>query len=164
MKAIHIRLMALTVTGLLLAGGAQANNLLNSLSDAANQQLGNNGSSAGNGNSMGQLSSLLSGSDNNLTAKSRTNAAGILGYCVKNNLLSASSATSVKDKLMSKLGMQNASTAQKTDYQDGLGGILHSGNGQNLDLNNLGSGMTQIKEKVKEKACNVVLKQAKSFI
>lgn len=165
MKAFRTCILALATSGLLMAGGAQAaNNLLGSLSDAATQQL-SGGGSANSADSVGQLTSLLNGSSSNLTAKSSTNAAGILQYCVKNNVLSATSASSVKDKLMSKLGMQTASTTQKADYQDGLNGILHTGSGQNLDLSSMSSGgMTQLKEKVKTKACDVVLKQAKSFL
>ncbi len=119
------------------------------------------------GYSASQLTSLLSGSSSKLTADSSTNAAGILQYCVKNKVLSATSATSVKDQLMSKLGVQNDTTTQKADYQDGINGILHTGSGQSLDLNSLGAGtggLTQIKEKVKTKACNVVLKQSKSLL
>lgn len=168
MKSLRTRLLALAAGGLLVAGGAQAaTNLLGSLSDAATQQLSGTGTSGGSGYSMGQLTSLLNGSSNNLTAKSSTNAAGVLQYCVKNNVLSATGATSVKNQLMTKLGVQNDTAAQKADYQDGLNGILHTGSGQNLDLNSLGAGtggLTQIKEKVKTKACNVVLKQAKSFL
>lgn len=170
MKSLRTSLLALAAGGLLMAGGAQAaNNLLGSLSDAANQQLsGTSGSTSGAGGySMGQLTSLLNGSSSNLTSKSSTNVAGVLQYCVKNNVLSATSATSVKDKLMNKLGVQNNTAAQKADYQDGLSGILHTGSGQNIDLNSLSAGtggLTQIKEKVKTKACNVVLKQAKTFL
>jgi len=167
MKAFRTSILALAASWLLMAGGAQAaNSLLDSLSDAANQQLsGNAGGGSEGGYSMSQLTSLLGGSNSNLTSKSSTNAAGILQYCVKNNVLSATSATSVKDKLMDKLGIQNAGTAQKADYQDGLNGILHTGKGQNVDLSSLDSGgLTQLKEKVKTKACDVVLKQAKSFL
>ncbi|CAM3433263.1 hypothetical protein BS639_06620 [Rouxiella silvae] len=167
MKAFRTSILALAASGLLMASGAQAaNSLLGSLSDAANQQLGGNASGGSEGGySMSQLTSLLGGSNSNLTSKSSTNAAGILQYCVKNNVLSATSATSVKDKLMDKLGIQNAGTTQKADYQDGLNGILHTGKGQNVDLSSLDSGgLTQLKEKVKTKACDVVLKQAKSFL
>lgn len=173
MKAFKSTVLAIAASGFLLASGAQAaNNLLGSLTDAANQQLGG-GTAANTGaanttntNSLSQLTTLLNGSNNNLAANSSTNAAGVLEYCVKNNVLSSTSTTSVKDKLMSKLGLQDSTTAaQKTDYQDGLNGLLHTGSGQNIDLSTLGTGgFTQIKEKVKTKACNVVLKQAKSFL
>lgn len=165
MKALKTVLLAIAASGVLIAGGAQANNLLSSLQDAANQQLnGSNGTSAGTGNSASSLMSLLNGSDSALTSKSATNVAGVLQYCVKNNVLSQASTEGVKDKLLSKLGIQSAAGAQSQEYQNGLGGLLQTGKGQNVDLNNLGSGLSQIKEKVKQKACDVVLKQAKSFI
>jgi len=161
MKALKTAVLAIAASGCLLAGGAQASNLLSSLQDAANQGL-NNGS--GSNNSTAALTSLLNGGDSALTSKSATNAAGVLQYCVKNNVLSQASTEGVKDKLLSKLGIQSASGAQSQDYQNGLGGLLQTGKGQTVDLNNLGSGLTQVKEKVKQKACDVVLKQAKSFI
>ncbi|QMV51796.1 DUF2501 domain-containing protein [Ewingella americana] len=166
MKAFKTVLLAIAASGVLVAGGAQANNLLSSLQDAANQQLnGSNGATAGSGaNSGASLMSLLNGSDSALTSKSATNVAGVLQYCVKNNVLSQASTENVKDKLLSKLGIESAAGAQSQDYQNGLGGLLQTGKGQNVDLNNLGNGLSQVKEKVKQKACDVVLKQAKSFI
>jgi hypothetical protein len=166
MKALKTVLLAIAASGVLVVGGAQANNLLSSLQDAANQQLnGSNGANAGTGaNSGASLMSLLNGSDSALTSKSATNVAGVLQYCVKNNVLSQASTEGVKDQLLSKLGIQSAAGAQSQDYQNGLGGLLQTGKGQNLDLNNLGNGLSQVKEKVKQKACDVVLKQAKSFI
>lgn len=166
MKALKTVLLAIAASGVLVAGGAQANNLLSSLQDAANQQLnGSNAATAGSGaNSGASLMSLLNGSDSALTSKSATNVAGVLQYCVKNNVLSQASTENVKDKLLSKLGIESAAGAQSQDYQNGLGGLLQTGKGQNVDLNNLGNGLSQVKEKVKQKACDVVLKQAKSFI
>ena len=166
MKALKTVLLAIAASGVLVAGGAQANNLLSSLQDAANQQLnGSNGATAGNGaNSGASLMSLLNGGDSALTSKSATNVAGVLQYCVKNNVLSQASTENVKDKLLSKLGIESAAGAQSQNYQNGLGGLLQTGKGQNVDLNNLGNGLSQVKEKVKQKACDVVLKQAKSFI
>lgn len=162
MKALKTVLLTIAASGMLVAGGAQASNLLSSLQDAANQGLsGNSGSGT---NSASSLASLLNGGDSALTSKSATNVAGVLQYCVKNNVLSQASTEGVKDKLLSKLGIESASGAQSQDYQNGLGGLLQTGKGQNVDLNNLGSGLTQVKEKVKQKACDVVLKQAKSFI
>ncbi len=161
MKAFKTAALAIAASVCLFAGAAQASNLLGSLQAAANQELNNAGNS---NNSAMSLTSLLNGGDNALTAKSATNAAGILQYCVKNNVLSQSSTESVKDKLLSKLGIQSASGAQSQDYQNGLGGLLQTGKGNTVDLNNLGGSLTQVKEKVKQKACDVVLKQAKSLI
>ncbi|TPG59311.1 DUF2501 domain-containing protein [Ewingella americana] len=161
MKALKTAVLTIAASCALLAGGAQASNLLSSLQDAANQGLNN---ASNSNNSTASLTSLLSGGDSALTSKSATNAAGVLQYCVKNNVLSQASTEGVKDKLLSKLGIQSASGAQSQDYQNGLGGLLQTGKNQTIDLNNLGSGLTQVKEKVKQKACDVVLKQAKSFI
>jgi len=70
---------------------------------------------------------------------------------------------SVKDQVLSKLGLSApAAQEQKTDYQQGIAGLLNTGNGQQLNLQSLGN--TQLGEKLKTKACNVVLKQGKNFI
>lgn len=161
MKALKMTVLAIAASGCLLAGAAQASNLLSSLQDAANQEL-NSGSSSTS--STASLTSLLNGGNSALTSTSATNAAGVLQYCVKNNVLSQASTEGVTDKLLSKLGIQNASGAQSQDYQNGLGGLLQTGKNQTVDLNNLGSGLTQVKDQVKQKACDIVLKQAKSFI
>ncbi len=50
-----------------------------------------------------------------------TNAAGILQYCVKNNVLSANGAEGVKDQLLSKLGITSTENAKSQDYQQGPG-------------------------------------------
>jgi hypothetical protein len=155
-------MLALAVSSALMASTAHAD-LLGSLKSAATEQL--NQSSSGSGsNSLASLGALLNGSDTTLKAKSATNAAGILQYCVKNNVLSAGNADAVKDKLLTKLGITSPSGAESQDYQDGLGGILHTGQGKNLDLNNLGTATDQLKEKITTKACDVVLKQSTSLL
>ena len=68
----------------------------------------------------------------------------------------------VQDKLLSKLGISSPENAKSQDYQQGLGGLLQTGEGKSLDLNSLGT--SQITEKVKQKACDLVLKQGASFI
>lgn len=161
MKVLKTAVLAIVASGCLLAGAAQASNLLSSLQDAANQGLNN---ASTNNNSTASLTSLLNGGDSALTSKSAANAAGVLQYCVKNNVLSKASTDGLKDQLQSKLGLQSVTGAQKQDYQNGLGGLLQTGKNQTVDLNNLGSGLSQVKDKVKQKACDMVLKQAKSFI
>lgn len=164
MKAIRNLVLAAAASGVLLAASAQAdNNLLGSLQDAATQAL-NNSSSEKGASSLPNLTSLLNGGDNKLASTNASNAAGVLEYCMKNKVLSTTNSANIKDKLLDKLGLQNASGAQNPDYQQGLDGLLKTGNGQNIDLNNLGGGLSQIKDKVKQKACDVILKQAKSFI
>lgn len=164
MKTLKAVVLAMASAGILLSAGAQAsNNLLGQLQQAATDGL-NGTSKTGSTGTTSSLTSLLSGGDSALTSTSASNAAGVLQYCVKNNVLSKASTENVKDQLLNKLGIQNASGAESQDYQQGLGGLLKTGKDQSVDLNNLGSGLTQVKEKVKTKACDVVLKQAKSFI
>lgn len=128
-------------------------------------------SSTTNGTSLTALAGLLNGGDKTLSANSMTNAAGILQYCVKNNLLSAGSTSTVKDQLLTKLGIpttNTTSTAEATpasksqQYLDGLSGLLNTRQGESINLNSLGT--SQLTEKVKTKACDVVLKQGKNFI
>lgn len=164
MKALQAVVLTLASAGLFLSAGAQAsNNLLGQLQQAASDGL-NGSSKSGSTGTTSSLTSLLSGGDSALTSTSASNAAGVLQYCVKNNVLSKASTENVKDQLLNKLGIQSTSGAESQDYQQGLGGLLKTGKDQSVDLNNLGSGLTQVKEKVKTKACDVVLKQAKSFI
>ncbi|RJT52120.1 DUF2501 domain-containing protein [Rahnella variigena] len=164
MKTLKAVILAMASAGILLSAGAQAsNNLLGQLQQAASDGL-NGTSKTGSTGTTSSLTSLLSGGDSALTSTSASNAAGVLQYCVKNNVLSKASTENVKDQLLNKLGIQSASGAESQDYQQGLGGLLKTGKDQSVDLNNLGSGLTQVKEKVKTKACDVVLKQAKSFI
>lgn len=164
MKTLKAVVLAMASAGILLSAGAQAsNNLLGQLQQAASDGL-NGTSKTGSTGTTSSPTSLLSGGDSALTSTSASNAAGVLQYCVKNNVLSKASTENVKDQLLNKLGIQSASGAESQDYQQGLGGLLKTGKDQSVDLNNLGSGLTQVKEKVKTKACDVVLKQAKSFI
>ena len=164
MKTLKAIVLAMASAGILLSAGAQAsNNLLGQLQQAASDGL-NGTSKTGSAGTTSSLTSLLSGGDSALTSTSANNVAGVLQYCVKNNVLSKASTENVKDQLLSKLGIQTAAGAESQDYQQGLGGLLKTGKDQSVDLNNLGNGLTQVKEKVKTKACDVVLKQAKSFI
>jgi len=164
MKTLKAVVLAMASAGILLSAGVQAsNNLLGQLQQAASDGL-NGTSKTGSTGTTSSLTSLLSGGDSALTSTSANNVAGVLQYCVKNNVLSKASTENVKDQLLNKLGIETAAGAESQDYQQGLGGLLKTGKDQSVDLNNLGSGLTQVKEKVKTKACDVVLKQAKSFI
>lgn len=80
------------------------------------------------------------------------NAAGVLQYCVKNNYLGGDAA-SIKDKLLAKVTGQ---PQQQTSFANGAKGLLQ-GDGKSIDLKSV-SG------KVKTKACDYVLKNAKSLI
>lgn len=158
MNITHRWVLALACSTSLLAGAASANSLLDSVKSAADQYSKSGDSSA----SISSLTGLLNGGDKGLSASTMTNAAGILQYCVKNNVLSANGTTAVKDQLMSKLGITSTENAKSQDYQEGLGGLLKTGEGKSLNLNDLGS--EQITEKIKTKACDLVLKQGQSYL
>jgi hypothetical protein len=81
------------------------------------------------------------------------NAAGVLQYCIKNNYL-AGGAAGIKDKLLSKVSGQSG---QDSGYKQGEQGMLSGSDGKSLDLKSV-SG------KVKHKACDYVLQNAKSMI
>ncbi|WP_227732810.1 DUF2501 domain-containing protein [Yersinia proxima] len=158
MNTTHRLMLAFAFSSTLLAGTASANSLLDSVKGAADQYSKSGDSSS----SLSSLTGLLNGGDKALSASTMTNAAGILQYCVQNNVLSANGTTAIKDQLMSKLGITSTENAKSQDYQEGLGGLLKTGEGKSLNLNDLGS--EQITEKIKTKACDLVLKQGQSFL
>ncbi|OON39143.1 hypothetical protein BTJ39_14475 [Izhakiella australiensis] len=139
----------------------QLNNAANSLKSGSNSSSGSS-SQQQTGGSLSSLTGLLNGGNQSLSSNSMTNAAGILQYCVQNNIVD-NNADSVKDKLLGKLGLANDSQAeQKQDYKQGLMGLLNTGDNQQVNLNSL--GQTSLAKKVKTKACDLVLKQGKQFI
>ncbi|CAI0801385.1 DUF2501 domain-containing protein [Serratia fonticola] len=162
MNTKHRLLLALSLTTVMATGSAQAAGLMDSLSSAATELSKSGDSTSNGGMSLSSLSGLLNGGDKALSSSSMTNAAGILQYCVQNNVLSANGTEAVKDQLLNKLGITSTANANSEDYQQGLGGLLNTGKGNTLDLNSLGT--SQITEKVKQKACDLVLKQGMSFI
>ena len=110
----------------------------NKLMDAMKDQLANSGI----GNSLPAIGASTAG-----------NAAGVIQYCVKNNYLNAANANGIKDKL---LGMVTGQKPQQTGYANGAKGLFMGSDGQSLNLKGL-SG------KLKEKACDYVLKNASSL-
>jgi len=84
------------------------------------------------------------------------NAAGVLGYCLQNNLLggaSAGGATNVLSSLTKKPGVAGSS-----GYTAGqAGNILTGKSGHGLSLGSLSGDM-------KSQACGMVLKQAQKFL
>lgn len=113
-----------------MAGGmAQAASWMDSAANVANSFNQSNANSGTQNNtatnnsdtSLTSLAGLLNGGDKALSSGTMTNAAGVLQYCVKNNLLSAGSTSAVKDQLLTKLGINNtasasSSTAKTQDY------------------------------------------------
>ena len=137
---MHAR-STLIALALLAAGtSAQANDLLDQLKEKAGAAASSQGSNLGF--KMPAIGSSTIGS-----------AAGVLQYCVKNNYLGGDAA-SVKDKLLAKITGQKQ---QEKNFESGAKGLLKGGDGKTLNMKILSS-------KVKEKACDYVLKNATSLI
>ena len=117
---------------------------------------------------LGSLGGLLGGGLPNVGSVGAGNAAGLLGYCLKNRLLGqggmlggltggqtgtqASGAQSILQQLTGRKDVQTS-----PGYAAGQAGQVQAGNGQTLSLGNLGG-------QVKTQLCNVVLKRAKAFL
>ncbi len=89
---------------------------------------------------------------------SPSNNAGVLQYCVRNNYVSGSSASSVKDSIVSKV-TGSGQGSNDSGFKAGNSGLLQTGNGQNFSL--AGGG---VKEQVTHKVCDMVLQHAKSLL
>ncbi|WP_368989125.1 DUF2501 domain-containing protein [Klebsiella quasipneumoniae] len=156
MKSLKNGLLAALTLSAFTLSGAHAASWQDSLNSAASQL-------SGGGMSISSLTSLLNGSSQSLTAGSMNNAAGIMSYCAKQKLASATSADNVKNQVLDKLGLSTPEKQkQDTSYLDGLQGLLNSNNGQQLDLNTLGN--SSLAKQVKTKACDLVLKQGVNFL
>ena len=152
----------------LVAGSASAASWQDQLSSAASQLSQQNSTTTptsgtqADGMSLSSITGLLNGGDKAVSANSMTNAAGVMQYCVEHNVVK-NNVQSVKDQVMSKLGLNSTTAqAQTTDYQQGVQGLLNAGNGQQLNLETLSN--STMGEKLKTKACDVVLKQGKKYI
>ncbi|KHJ69956.1 endopeptidase [Pantoea rodasii] len=168
MKVAKGPIWGLGIAAALVAGSASAASWQDQLSSAASQLSQQNNSTSttsstqNGGLSLSSLTGLLNGGDKAVSANSMTNAAGVMSYCVQHNVVD-NNVASVKDQVLSKLGLSSTTAQeQKTDYQQGLQGLLNTGNGQQLNLQSLSN--SPMGEKVKTKACDVVLKQGKKYI
>ena len=95
-----------------------------------------------------------------LSPASAGNAAGVLEFCMKNNYLAGGDAQALKDQLMGKIGGGSTQKAKSdSGYLAGLQGLLNGSDGKSVDLS--GGGL---KEELTRKACDQVLKHAKSFL
>lgn len=163
MKPAKTLLCCALVAGSLLSTTAIAASWQESLSSAASQLSNNSGSASGqDGLSLSSLTGLLNGGNKALSADNMNNAAGIMQYCAKQKLASVTSTENVKNQLLDKLGLGAQEQKQDTNYLDGLQGLLNSQSGEQLNLNALGN--SQLAEKVKTKACDLVLKQGVKFL
>ncbi|RDK05934.1 DUF2501 domain-containing protein [Cupriavidus lacunae] len=126
----------------------------------AHAQLGDllkQGAGSGSSGGLGGLGAMGSGlSLQSLTSSSTGNVAGVLEFCIKNNYLGGGAA-SVKDSLMGKL--PGGTSSSDSSYTDGSKGILHSGDGNQIDLS--GGGL---KEQITKQVCDKILAQGKSML
>ncbi|MGL4726540.1 MAG: DUF2501 domain-containing protein [Scandinavium sp.] len=161
MKTAKHLLCTTALTSALLSTSVFAVSLTDTLSSAASQLSGQSGSTQG-GPSLSSLTSLL-GNSQSLSADNMNNAAGILQYCAKQKLASATDAENVKNQVLGKLGLDTP-TEQKADtnYMDGIQGLLNAQNGQQLNLTTLGD--SESGKQVKTKACDLVMKQGLNFL
>lgn len=155
----HIAGAAALIAAQCYAGAASAQWL-----DAVKGQMGgsNQGGASQSGSSQGGVLQSLGGSLplSSLNPATAGNAAGVLEFCMKNNYLAGGDAQAMKDKLLGKIG-GGATQKAKSDpgYLDGLQGLLNGSDGKSVDLS--GGGL---KEELTRKACDQVLKHAKSFL
>ncbi|TCP88673.1 uncharacterized protein DUF2501 [Sphingomonas sp. PP-CE-1A-559] len=125
---------------------------------------------------LGGLGGLLGGALPNVGSIGAGNAAGLLGYCLKNNLLGQSGAlsaltggrnaasrtgsakapaTGAQSILQRLTGRQGVQTSP--GYAAGQEGEVQAPNGQAFSLDDLGG-------QVKTRMCSIVLNRAKSFL
>jgi hypothetical protein len=117
------------------------------------------GQSAGSSGGAGSLGSMASGlSGQSLSSASTGNVAGLLQYCISNNLIQGEGASSIQNKLMGKLPGGSASSSDP-GYKDGAKGLLKSSDGKQLDLS--GGGLPA---QATKQVCDQVLAQAKSML
>lgn len=87
-----------------------------------------------------------------LSSASTGNVAGVLSYCVQNNIVQGSSATNTLSALTGQSGVTSSS-----GYTEGTQGDIQSGNGNSFSLGGLS-------DQLKTKACNMVLQHAQSLL
>ena len=152
------------LAAIVVLAAAQAAFAQNQMLDALKNELGGANTGAGAGAGAGQSggaaaagAALAKGMGLSMPAigtSTMGNAAGVLQYCIKNNYLSADAAGGIKDKLLS---MVTGNKTQQTGFANGSKGLLQGSDGKSLNLKSLG-------DKVKTKACDYVLQNAKSLI
>ncbi|WP_373962673.1 DUF2501 domain-containing protein [Kosakonia sacchari] len=164
MKFLQHLLCSAALGSALLAGFAQAASWQDTLSSAASElsQKSTTSQSQQGGLSLSSLTGLLNGGNQALSADTMNNAAGVMSWCAKNKLSSLTNTENVKNQVLDKLGLGAAQQKQDTNYLEGIQGMLNTKNGEQLNLSNIGS--TPLAEKVKSKACDIVLKQGVNFL
>lgn len=164
MKFTQRLLCSAALGSALLTGFAQAASWQDTLSSAASElsQKSTTSQSQQGGLSLSSLTGLLNGGNQALSADTMNNAAGVMSWCAKNKLSSLTNTENVKNQVLDKLGLGAAQQKQDTNYLEGIQGMLNTKNGEQLNLSNI--GRTPLAEKVKSKACDIVLKQGVNFL
>lgn len=161
MKTIKHLLCCAIAASALISPGCMLR-LEDALSSAASELGNQNNTTQEGGWSLASLTNLLSSGNQALSADNMNNAAGILQYCAKQKLASVTDAENIKNQVLEKLGLNSEEQKEDTNYLDGIQGLLKTKDGQQLNLDNIGT--TPLAEKVKTKACDLVLKQGLNFI
>ncbi|KAF0952710.1 hypothetical protein AQU20_03070 [Escherichia albertii] len=162
MKTVKYLLCCAITASALVSAGTHAASWKETLTSAASGLSNQNSTTQEGGWSLSSLTSLLGSGNQALSADNMNNAAGILQYCAKQKLASVTDAENVKNQVLEKLGLNSEKQKEDTNYLDGIQGLLKTKDGQQLNLDNIGT--TPLAEKVKTKACDLVLKQGLSFI
>ena len=139
-------LFAGLVAAALVASSAHAQSIPG-VGSAGNAMSGMSGMSGMTGGT-GIMGSMLP----NVSSASTGNVAGVLSYCVQNNYLSGSSATSALSSLTGKQGVTSTS-----DYAAGQQGQLLTGGSDPLSLSSL-------KGQLKQKLCSMILSRAQNLL
>ena len=155
MKTIKHLLCCAIAASALISTGVHAASWKDALSSAASELGNQNNTTQEGGWSLASLTNLLSNGNQALSAD-------ILQYCAKQKLASVTDAENIKNQVLEKLGLNSEEQKEDTNYLDGIQGLLKTKDGQQLNLDNIGT--TPLAEKVKTKACDLVLKQGLNFI
>lgn len=111
---------------------------------------------ARSGGLLGQAGGLLGGGLPQVGTIGAGNAAGLLGYCVKNRLLGSGGGASGAAGVLGRLTGQKDVQSQP-GYAAGQAGQVQAPGGQALSLDGL-------RGQVKNQVCNLVLNRAKAFL
>ena len=115
-----------------------------------NNYLGGNSGASG---IQSQLMGKLGGGSNSSSNSSGSGTSDMLGQLTGKHKSSDSSSAS-----------SSGGASNDPSYLSGAKGILQGSNGQNVDLNSLGGGSSDMKSQFTTKVCDTVLKQGKSFL
>ena len=108
------------------------------------------------GGLLGQAGSLLGGGIPQIGSIGAGNAAGLLGYCVKNRLLGAAGGATGAAGVLGRLTGRKDVQSQP-GYQAGQAGQVQTPAGQSLSLDSL-------RGQVKNQVCSLVLNRARAFL